>query len=296
MSYSIIYDKQFIKVEENEVEKFVPIILVGSNNCYDHNNRRSRSWWNFTYILDGKGFGTLEELIKGAKEERERKIKENKESNAQYIADGHPGYTDEYDDSRWGYFTGLSFGGGCKATFGQYLGIYKTGCKKAVTVEELYSHTNSSVNINCGYDAEKKLEKFSKKPISFAVNTSAELVEKYREIEKFLEGTGLKPIVTLHASEEIAKRIRKRLFSLPKKEKEKIEVDHYFIVKDFVEDNYVVKSTRNGYSFSRYGKSYAKQFRLESQAKTYAKKLSLKYVGKSRFIAEPVEDSTHFWI
>ena len=30
MSYEIIYDKQFIKVSE---DKFVPMILTGSNNC-----------------------------------------------------------------------------------------------------------------------------------------------------------------------------------------------------------------------------------------------------------------------
>jgi len=43
MSYEIVYSKQFIKVESG----IIPLILSGSNNCWDANNRRERSWGVF---------------------------------------------------------------------------------------------------------------------------------------------------------------------------------------------------------------------------------------------------------
>lgn len=43
MSYEIVYSKQFIKVEGG----IIPLVLAGSNNCWDANNRRERSWGVF---------------------------------------------------------------------------------------------------------------------------------------------------------------------------------------------------------------------------------------------------------
>ena len=281
MSYEIIYDKNFLKVEDEGVEKFVPFVLTGSNNCYDMYNRRSRSWWNWTYFTNGDGFATLETMLAKTQSERVEQMERERD--------------EEYSDKSWGYYTALSFGGGCRATFGQYEGIFKTGCRKAVTVEQLLEYSGGYVSVSSGYYDSEKLEKFGKKPFSHSVKTSEELVAKYREAEKFLEGTDLAPRIELGGGEDVGKRIRGRLFKKPQAEKKRIEVDHCFVVKDFTNGNYIVKATRNGYSYSSYGKDYAKKFRLESEAKRYAKKLYGKYVGRT-FVVEPIEKETHFYI
>jgi len=281
MSYEIIYDKNFLKVEDEGVEKFVPFVLTGSNNCYDMYNRRSRSWWNWTYFTNGDGFATLETMLAKTQSERVEQMERERD--------------EEYSDKSWGYYTALSFGGGCRATFGQYEGIFKTGCRKAVTVEQLLEYSGGYVSVSSGYYDSEKLEKFGKKPFSHSVKTSEELVAKYREAEKFLEGTDLAPRIELGGGEDVGKTIRRRLFKKPQAEKKRIEVDHCFVVKDFTNGNYIVKATRNGYSYSSYGKDYAKKFRLESEAKRYAKKLYGKYVGRT-FVVEPIEKETHFYI
>ena len=61
MSHEIAYDKQFIKVSDNQ---YVPMVLSGSNNCTEFTNgreRRARSWypWN----LGNKLVFSKEELI-----------------------------------------------------------------------------------------------------------------------------------------------------------------------------------------------------------------------------------------
>ncbi len=281
MSYEIIYDKNFIKVEEKGIEKFCPIVLTGSNNCYDMNNRRSRSWWNWDYFTNGDGFATLKSMLEKTQSERSEQMKRERDS--------------EYSDKSWGNYTGLSFGGGCQATFGQYEGIFKTGAKKAVTVEQMIEVVGYGITVGVGYYSKEKVEKQGKEARSYSVKTSQELVEKYRELEKYLEGTDVKPQIQFNGHDSIAKRIRKRLFSKPAKEKVLVDVDFFYVVKDFQEDNYVTKARKNGYSYGR-TKGHGKQFRLESQAKAFAKKLSLKYGNEGRFISELVNVKTSFYI
>jgi len=136
MSYEIIYDKQFVKVND---KTFIPMILAGSNNCYEWSpsgkERRARSWWNFSYLLGGKLAGSLEGMLKIQENYREGLLERHGE---------------EYDDNSFGYYSSLSInGGGCNATYGQYTGISKTGCAKALTVEQLaneYVHLHISTS------------------------------------------------------------------------------------------------------------------------------------------------------
>ena len=280
MSYNIIYDKQFIKVEDKGIEKFCPIILTGSNNCYDMNNRRSRGWWNWTYFAENKGFLTLKEMLKKTQSERQEQMSRERDS--------------EYSDKSWGNYTGISFGGGCQSTFGQYEGIFKTGCKKAITVEQLKKFYGS-ITVRTSYYDKEKLEAVGKEAKSFNVTTSEELVEKYYELEEYLKDTDFFPQIDLSLNERVPKRIRRELFSKPLKEKVKVDVEFYYVVKDFTQGNYIIRSRRNGYSYAR-AVGGAKQFRLESQAKAYAKKLSLKYGNEERFVAECVNNRTWFYV
>ena len=48
MSYTIVYKRSFLKIEgkymADNKERYIPLILAGSNNCYDYRGRRSRGW------------------------------------------------------------------------------------------------------------------------------------------------------------------------------------------------------------------------------------------------------------
>jgi hypothetical protein len=299
MSYELVYDKQFLKVEENGQEKFVPLILAGSNNCYEQGrgirDRRVRSWWNFTWITDGDGFATLEQMVSKANGERERKIKEIKERNEKNIIEGKTEWNEEYSDESWGYYIGMYINGNRKTSFGNYVGIFKTGAKKAVTVEQLRELTCANVYIETSYYADKDLEKFGKKRVFVSVTTSEQLVEEYRKAEKYLEGTNVRPQISLSGGDEIGKRVRARLFSKQRVQKSPLQVDHYFVVKDFELDNYVVKSKRNGYSYS-YGKTYAKKFDKKSKAENYAKRLNKKYNSSNKFVVELVNEKEILYV
>jgi len=295
MSYSIIYDKQFVKVEENNTEKFIPFVLIGDNNCYDFNNRRTRNWHNFSYILNGEGFSTLEKMLSKAEKERDSIIKRNNESNEKYIKEDRKDWTEDYSDDRWGYFTSLSIGGSTtKTTFNNYKGIFKTGCKKAVTVEELFRSNHGSISIETPYNSKSKLEKYNIEEFKIIVTTSKELVEKFREAEKTLSKTGISPIIKLNAVERIAKNIRTEFFKTTKKVKIGKEVSQFFEVRDSINGNVVLRTTKNGYRFSHSGTG--KKFRLESEATRYAKKLCDKYFEKNRFIVNCVKRDAIFYI
>lgn len=49
MSYSIVYNKQFLKIDE----KIIPLVLYGSNNCYEPlpngRQRRERQWYSLYF-------------------------------------------------------------------------------------------------------------------------------------------------------------------------------------------------------------------------------------------------------
>jgi len=59
MSYTIIYNKAFIKIQD----KYIPIIQYGDNNCYDISNRGkdipAKNWDVWNYTIDGRMKDTI---------------------------------------------------------------------------------------------------------------------------------------------------------------------------------------------------------------------------------------------
>lgn len=301
MSYDLFYDRQFIKVEDEGKTKFVPMVYGGSSNCFEvgrggRSGRRERSWFNFSYVLKGKKFGTLEEMVANIQAERERKIQDNKERNEQYVKEGKPEWCDEYSDDRWGYFVGLAIGGSTtrSTTFGKYLGLITTGCKKALTVEELNEFgVFPRLYTYCFEEERKKLKELGKEEINHTVRTSAELVEKIKEFEAYLEGTGLTLYISMRADERKMKEIRSAKFPVNRntnrnKNYEIASLPEFFVVKDTLHNNYVLKLTRNGYRYSYTGKCHCKRFAKESEANRFVKRVNEKYGAENRFVAEKV--------
>lgn len=253
MSYEIIYDKQFVKVSE---KVFIPIILVGSSNLYDYNNRRARNWSSFGYLLKGKIAGTLQEMLDIQEKERARLI------------ENYPG---EYEDSSFGYYASLSNrGGGCNMTYGQYIGISKTGCQKSLTVEQLLEEGVSVVFKTSAYDKERFAE-LEVDELYFVPKTTEELQDFLDNVAPKYSGVYIN--VTLSGMfDGKPTRIRKKYFSKPKRQKEKV----------IAREAFAIEAPNGGYYYSGSGASYryspsktgGKQFLNEKTALRTAKRLS----------------------
>ena len=211
MSYEIIYDKQFIRVSE---DKFVPMILTGSNNCYDYNNRRARSWW--AYNINNKVVLTQNEMVEYAKSVRQGIIDRNnsRERDEWYEA---------YDDKSFGYWSSIAINGSTRnTTYGQFEGIFKTGCSKSLTIEQLIDE-NVSVVVENTYYTSKMQEEYGIEPFSRVVTSGQELIDAISECNELFKDTPIQATVNFgYMSEEKPKYLRRKYFSKPRKEKERI--------------------------------------------------------------------------
>jgi hypothetical protein len=296
MSYEIVYDKMFIKAEKDNKVVFFPMLYMGSNNCYqfDRSNRgrRERSWCNLTYILKGKRFGTLEEILANVEAERQRLIERNEAEKKECEAKNDMGWFTPYSDERWGYFTAVSFGGGCKSTFGQYKGLFTTGCRKALTVEEL-KEFGVNVNIHSyiySDENKKKYEEAGRHQIDITPKTSKELIETLDMLEDYeKEFPYVSLYVSIDADEMDMKRIRREKF--PKAKPEIVDTTNlpeFYVIKDVSTGNFIMKFTRRGYRYSHYGSSWCKRFSDKKKAERYATKACKRYNEEKRFIVETI--------
>ena len=222
MSYEIIYDKQFVKVGEN---KFVPMVYAGSSNCYEFSpsgkERRSRSWCSMR-ISDKLAY-TLEEMVSYAENLRQGIIdRNNKREKDEWF--------DEYSDKDFGYWSAIAINGKTRnTTYGQFKGVFVTGAKKALTIEEL-GVNNISVIITESYMGKERSEidipKFYKR-----VNCSEDFEEVVNDFNETFKDTKIRPIVEYSGMyDETAKWLRKKYFSKPKREKVAVEVDKFYTI------------------------------------------------------------------
>ncbi len=303
MSYEIIYDKQFVKAQENGQEVFFPIIYSGSNNCiqFDRSNRgrRERSWWNWKHPLGGKRYGTLKEMLEFADRERERVIKNNKEQNEKYVKDGQPEWQDEYSDKRWGYFTSLAIGGAQtnRTSFASYKNIFKVGCKKALTVEELKKrHICVTISSYIFKDEDKDaFIKAGKEQFFFTPDSSEELMEKVKFYEEYIKGhKGVSMYVSIDATENQMKYLRQELFPRTKKKRVIVEVEEYFVIK-VGNLGYFNRSGRRGNFFYSRWKDEGKVFETEKEAETQLKRLKDRIISYELSV-EKVEEKNRILV
>jgi len=266
MSYEIIYDKQFVKAKD----KFIPMILAGSNNCTEWSpsgkERRARSWWNFAYLLDGAIAGAKEDMLKKQEEVRQGYIDR---------------YGDEYDDKSFGYYSGLSInGGGCNATYGQYKGVVNTGCKKALTVEQL-AEEGVYLNIHT-YSSDKTREALKEQglePVSFSPITTEQLLDFIENVEPKYRGKkeGNLYISFSGMHESKPKWIRRRYFpAKPKPDKVVVNSKAGYAIKIVDKENSSTLGYLNSYKggsfrYASYSKTDGKQYLDKKEADRVAK-------------------------
>ena len=283
MSYEIIYNKQFVKLNETE---FIPIVLIGSNNCYDilpnGRQRRERNWYGLKNVLNGKCYGTLESMVAKCENEREGYIKDNEQQIAKY-GESYGRYT----DNSYGYYASLAIGGSTrKTTFGKYKGIFTDGVKKAMTVEELRDN-GITIEVTSGYTDDKELKEHNKERRNHYPITSLELKNKIDEYEEYYKGTPIGFFVTINSDPERVLRMQQIRNRLSKQTKVKTpkEVKEEFVFK-MEGGGYFVKGTRNGLNYT-YDLSYlSKRVYNEKTANRVCKTLNEKH--NKKFVVEKV--------
>lgn len=275
MSYEIIYDKQFIKAKKEGQDVFVPMLYWGSNNCYEAsssrngNGRRSRDWSNMSFITNGRIYTTLEEMILKAQQELKERTAHCEADDYFDKANYKPGDVEKH----FGYYTSLAIGGSTrKTTYGAYEGLFRTGCKKALTVEELLQ-CGVSVVVYMYYFDEAKLKEKGLEPFRLYPKTSDEFISMVDEKMEYLKDSGYNVSISLHASEQTMKRIRREKFPIARKNqgKEYVYVNEYFNLTN--ENGAFLKNTRNGYRYT-YDNYGGKKFGTEKEANTFKKNMS----------------------
>ena len=243
MSYEILYNKQFVKVGE---DKFLPMILIGSNNCTTISDRgreiRARDWHRDSFNSNGIIFPTGEQILNKIDEYRNSLLDKN-ETKEEY----------KYDDEHFGSNTSLAMYGKHKLTFSQYRSFYKTAIKQALTVEQLKEFDIDVEMYVYFYNEEDATKKglIVKPRVTFT--TTEELLKTYAEWEKYYGVESGRISFALSDSEWAWKKLRKsRSKKKELKEKQHINLDSYWVLEMVEGNGYYVKSTARRIRHSYY--------------------------------------------
>jgi hypothetical protein len=233
MSYNILFDKQFIELGDG---RCVPVLLEGCSSGTSFNDRTGkwqmdRSWEARPHLTGGSFAGTLQEMQLVAQAYRD-------EEKARYEKNG-----EGWDDDSWGCSKGYYHKGQRNMTFRSYLNMFKVGCKKALTVEQLAT-AGVRVKVSTGYKAQQR----GIKPFTTYYSTTVQLLDFVKSYTindcVFLTLTGL--------NEDVMKKIKSRFFPVVKKPKERVDVLDYF--KVYIKDvGFFIRFLKNGYKYTENG-------------------------------------------
>lgn len=289
MSFDLLYDKQFIKVDDKRV---IPFILIGCSNVYDHNNKRVRDWNNTYAHNEGRHIiADNDKLLANIDKYREDTMKR--------CAENVINYKDEswaYDDKRWGYHTSLSMYGKHTATtsFGVYKSFFKTGIKEAMSIEELITAGVSiSLRVSPYYDKEEFATKNITELPKVYLKSTQQLIDTIAEYEAYYANV---KSATLWLSESgmdrylDKKRMSKRIAKIKQRaEKKSVTVNEYYVLYNGV--GYLIKNTKKGYQYS-YQPISGKAFINEKTANAFHKRMR----NKKCFEVTKIEGTRNFSI
>lgn len=264
MSYSILYNKLFVKVAN---DLYIPMIESGDNNCYDYAGKRSRSWLNQRNVTGGAVWASSGTILSTIDRIREERIA----SNRQTVEAGILDQGDLYDDKRFGWHEGIAIYGKhtSNTTFGMYRNFYKTGIERALTIEELLEKGIVLRMMLYSYRPEDVTGKGKeiKPDVTFTstehlINTVSEWLEYYGEMSDRI----CLLFVDSWVLEELIKSQKRKV----KKEKQWVESKSYYTLKSA--SGYFVKNVKRGYRYA-YTSVGGKKFLTEKAAKDFKKRM-----------------------
>jgi hypothetical protein len=248
MSYTILYAKQFIKIDEARV---IPFILQGDNNVYETDRKRARDWSN-SRMFNRTIITSKETLLQEIERFKQDTIERCNEDVKQY--DG----TWAYDEKRFGYHTGIAVGARhtTKTSFGMFKNFFVSGINNAKTIEEL-AELGCSLAIRVSeYDKEKITKAGLEVKPTVNFTSTEQAVATIEEYEAYYKGHNIYLYIYAYGMDRVVEKTKKT-----KTPKQKIKVDQYFQIN--TPFGLFVKNTSRGFQYSRWN---AKAFRTEKDA------------------------------
>lgn len=237
MSYSIVYNKQFLKIDG----KIIPLVLYGSNNCYEPlpngRQRRERQWYSLY-------FNGTNEQIAATKVEIMEMVKS-------YCNGGK--YQEHFmQNGKWVDDKGLN----C---------FIQNGIKNAKTIEELNEDYFFKGMYGC-FSVWKGMDNTIES--RFEINSSDDL-RKFLDIaqDRLNRRTDKEEIYIClyYYNEKFESRVKP-------KQKQKERLTDYYTIKIGNRDSYLVKLTSRRIRHTSLC-NLTKQFKTEKEANKYVEKL-----------------------
>ena len=248
MSYTILYAKQFIKIDENRV---IPFIQQGDNNVYESNRKRARDW-SSSYMFNKTIITSNETLLQEIERFKQDTIERCNEDVKQY--DG----IWAYDEKRFGYHTGIAVGARhtTKTSFGMFKNFFVSGINNAKTIEELRK-LGCSLGIRIStYDNKNIIEAGLEIKPTVNFTSTEQAIATIEEYEAYYKGHNVYLYIYAYGMDRVLQKTKKT-----KTPKQIEKVDHYFQIN--TPFGLFVKNTSRGFQYSRWN---AKPFRTEKAA------------------------------
>lgn len=265
------------------------MVLTGSNNCYEvrrgGKERRERGFCTMYPYLSSTGatgiiFDTPKNLIERATAGVEETVKKYAGIKESWHTEENPPPTAERVRKAYGWYTSLQIGSSTRDTSAEmYVNLYKDGCRKALTVEQLHEigiHLKFSTYISTYSDEKPSIPQ----PENIQINTTEIFFQEYEKWTQWKKECIMtdkdqkqsKPPVYLSYggdTDGIMDRLKRFRANNkpPAKTKVTTEQDHYFVLENG--QGYLIKYTRNGYRYSYENTYPAKEFDTEKTANKY---------------------------
>lgn len=284
MSYSILYNKQFVKVAD---DLYIPMIQSGDNNVYESDRKRARSWYNHRYVTGGSVWASSELILSTIDRIREERIARNKSNIEQgFLDDG-----DQYDDKRFGWHEGIAIYGKhtSNTTFGMYRNFHKTGIERALTVEQLLEKGVQLKMKLYAYRPEDVTSKGKEIKDEVYFTTTEQLV---RVVTEWLEYYGeMSDRITLWFSDDwYMEKLLESQKRKVKRETKFVESKSYYALKST--SGYFVKNMKRGYKYA-FTSTGGRKFLTEKKANDFKKRMkngehfSVEYVEHPYTVSVP---------
>lgn len=289
MSYDIIYNRQFIKVDDNHV---IPFLELGSNNTYEAygtGRKRARSWGNSYGFTNSKLIVNNDDLLNEI-DKFEIETIERCKRNTQEYGEGW-----EYDPKRFGYHVGITFYGKKTrdVTFSAFKSYYKNGIKEAMTIEELWENdVRITLHVYRWKDEDITNKGLEIKP-DVTFTSTQHMIDTIKEYENYY---GNNSTLYLHCNggwliERMKKRINQSKIN-ERKEKKRVVVNEFYVLRCNDNGGYFIRNTARGYKYSYFLGSSAKKFISEQEALKHKKRMR----NGDLFTVEKREGETTFLV
>ena len=273
MSYSLIYNRCFIKLSNDE---YIPFLEMGDNNVYQ-GKKRARDWQIWPYFNKDRGYittekDTINKIEKWKKEKIEYIINSKKRDRINISAEE----AEKELNKSFFYWASLKLQYG--NSFTSFKNYYVNGFKKSFTFNEL-KEKNISIHIyseSSYYESIKKeYTENNKKQHDIYVNNEKNFKRVIKAFKNYYKDTSILYFVHLNISNWQLKELKEKYKKQEQKREKQLKTfNHYYIA--VTKKGYFYKFTKYGYKYTSINNYLIKKFITEKQAQKVIEKLKNK--------------------